>query len=244
MTMRTSDVQDRDADYTADGTHMTGRLMLPGGTGRRPGVLVFHEAGGITKHELDSARRLAELGYVTLAADYHGSALADGDAAVMARLEELGSSPHRMRAIGQAALAALASEPRVDATKIAAVGYCYGAVMALELAKDHADLKAVVGFHPGWADHDPKDSANITAKVLLCIGSEDPWMPAQLRLSLEEEFRAAGVDWQINLYGGAKHSFTNPSAAQSAIPEIDYHQPSDERSWQSMLRLLEEALAA
>lgn len=241
---RTSDVHGRDVDYTADGTRMTGRLLLPGGTGKRPGVLVFHEASGLTEHELDSARRLAELGYVAFAADYHGSARPDSDDAVMARLEELASNPERMRAIGQAALAALASEPRVDATKIAAIGYCYGAVMALELARDHADLKAVVGFHPGWADHDPRDSANITGKVLLCIGSEDPWMPANLRLTLEEELRATGVDWQISLYGGAKHSFTNPSAAQSPIPEIDYHQPSDERSWQSMLRLLQEAVGA
>lgn len=242
MMMHTSDVQDRAVDYTADDALMTGRLLLPGGTGKRPGVLVFHEASGLTGHELGSARRLAELGYVTFAADYHGTARPDSDAAVMARLEELESSPQRMRVIGQAALAAFAAEPRVDATKIAAIGYCYGAVMALELARDHADLKAVVGFHPGWADHDPRDSANITGKVLMCIGSEDPWMPAKMRLTLEEELRAAGVDWQINLYGGARHSFTNPSAAQSPIPEIDYHQPSDERSWQSMLHLLEETL--
>jgi dienelactone hydrolase len=234
----------RDVRYTVDGTLMGGRLVLPRNEERRPAILVFHEASGLTDHELDSARRLAELGYVAFAADYHGSARPDGDAEMMARLEYLGTDPARMRAIGRAALEVVAAEPRVDPAKIAAIGYCFGAVMALELARDHADLKAVVGFHPGSADHNPEDSLNITGKVLLCIGSEDPWMPVEQRLALEEELRAAGVDWQVNLYGGARHSFTNPSAAQSPVPEVDYHEASASRSWQAMLGLLNEVFAA
>jgi dienelactone hydrolase len=237
-------LQSRDVQYTADDTLMTGRLILPGGEERRPAVLIFHEASGLTDHELDSARRLAELGYAAFAADYHGSARPDNDATMMTRLEYLAASPARMRAIGHAALEIVAAEPRADPAKIAAVGYCFGAVMALELARNHADLKAVVGFHPGSADHDPQDSANITGKVLLCIGSEDPWMPLEQRAALEEEMRAAGVDWQLNLYGGARHSFTNPSAAHSPIAAVDYHQASDTRSWQAMLGLFNEVFAA
>jgi dienelactone hydrolase len=219
---------------------MTGRLVLPEGAGRRPAVVVFHEASGLTEHELDRARRLAELGYVAFAADYHGSARSDDDAEMTARLELLGASPGRMRAIARAALDTVAADQRTDPAKIAAIGYCFGAVIALELARDRAGLKAVIGFHPGWADHDPEDSRNITAKVLLCIGSEDPWLPPAQRLALEEELRAAGVDWQMNLYGGARHSFTNPSAAQRALPEVDYHAAADARSWQAMLGLLDE----
>jgi dienelactone hydrolase len=236
-------VESRRVSYAVDDTLMEGRLFLPGGEERRPGILVFHEAGGLTDHELDAARRLADIGYVAFAADYHGSARSDSDAEMTARLESLGGSPGRMRAIARAALEITGAEPRVDPANIVAIGYCFGAVMALELARDRANLKAVVGFHPGSADHDPEDSRNISGKVLLCIGSEDPWMPADERLALEEEFRAAGLDWQLNLYGGAKHSFTKPSAARSPIPEVDYHEASDRRSWQAMLGLLDEVFA-
>lgn len=237
-------LQNRDVEYTVDGTVMVGRLTLPEGEGRRPAVLVAHEAGGLSDYELGRARRLAELGYVAFALDYHGSARADTHAGMMARLTYLGTSPDRMRAISRAGLKALIAEPRVDTAKVAAIGYCFGAVMMLELARDHADLKAVVGFHPGSADHDPEDSRNITGKVLLCIGSEDPWMPAEQRLALEQEMRAAGVDWQLNMYGGAKHGFTNPGAAQSSLPEVGYHEASDIRSWRAMIGLLDEVFTS
>jgi dienelactone hydrolase len=85
----------------------------------------------------------------------------------------------------------------------------------------------VIGFHPGSADHDPAESRNITGKVLLCIGSEGPVMPSALRLAFEDEMRDAGVDWQINLYGGAKHSFTNPEADHTWASETAYHPDAD-----------------
>jgi dienelactone hydrolase len=172
--------------------------------------------------------------------DYHGSARAPTDAEMMARLEYLGTNPAVMRAITRTALEVLTAEPRVDAAKVAAIGYCFGAVMVLELARDQADLKAVVGFHPGSADHDPENSRNITGKVLVCIGSEDPMMPAEQRLAFEEEMRAAGADWQMILYGGAKHAFTNPYADRYGMPEVAYHELSDTRSWRAMTGLFDE----
>jgi dienelactone hydrolase len=232
--------ESQDIEYTVDNAVMTGRLFLPEREGRRPGVLVAHEANGLSDHELERARRLAELGYVAFAVDYHGSARADSDAEMMVRLESLGGSPERMRAISRAALRVLTAQPRVDAARVAAVGFCFGAVMMLELARDQADLKAVVGFHPGSADHDPGDSRNITAAVLMCVGSEDPMMPAAQRLAFEEEMRAAGVDWQLNVYGGAKHSFTNPRSDQWGISEVGYHEAADIRSWRAMTGLFDE----
>lgn len=171
--------------------------------------------------------------------DYHGSALsADGD--VQARLEYLGERPNVMRAIGRAALDALLLEDRVDASRVAAIGYCFGACVMLELARDGADLQAVVAFHPGSADHDAASSSAIRGKVLICIGSEDPWMPVEARIALEQELRSAGVDWQINLYGGAKHSFTNKAADDAGIPEVGYDEVADQRSWRAMNQLLNE----
>jgi dienelactone hydrolase len=234
----------RDIEYAVDDAVMTGRLFVPEGEGSRPGVLVAHEANGLSDHELERASRLAELGYVAFAADYHGSARADTDAEMMVRLEGLGTSPDRMRAISRAALEVLTAQPRVDGARVAAVGFCFGAVMMLELARDRADLKAVVGFHPGSADHDPGDSRSITGKVLMCVGSEDPWFPAGQRLAFEEEMRAAGVDWQLNVYGGAKHSFTNLGADQWGVPEVGYHEAADTRSWRAMTDLFDEVFAA
>jgi dienelactone hydrolase len=237
-------MQTREVEYAVDGTVMLGRLVLPEGEDKRPAVLVAHEAGGLDEHELGRARRLAELGYVVLAIDYYGSrrVYTDPDE-MMAQLIDLGTHPNRMRAIGRAALEVLTAEPRVDSTKVAAIGYCFGVVMMLELARDHADLKAVVGFHPGSADHDPADSRKITGKVLVCIGSEDPLMPAAERMAFEEEMRVAGVDWQMNLYGGAKHSFTNPNADQSGLPEKAYHKDADARSWRAMIGVFDEVFA-
>jgi dienelactone hydrolase len=234
----------RDIEYTVDDAVMTGRLFVPGGEGSRPVVLVAHEANGLSDHELGRARRLAELGYAAFAVDYHGSARADTDAEMMVRLEALGTSPDRMRAISRAALEVLTAQPRVDAAMVAAVGFCFGAVMMLELARDRADLKAVVGFHPGSADHDPGDSRSITGKVLMCVGSEDPMFPAEQRLAFEEEMRASGVDWQLNVYGGAKHSFTNQRADQWGVPEVGYHEAADIRSWRAMTDLFDEVFAS
>lgn len=235
-------LENRDIEYAVDDAVMTGRLFLPEGAGRRPGVLVAHEANGLSDHELERARRLAEIGYVAFAVDYHGSARADTDAELMVRLEGLGASPDRMRAISRAALEVLTAQPRVDPARVAAVGFCFGAVMMVELARDRADLKAVVGFHPGSADHDPADSRNITGTVLMCVGSEDPMFPAEQRLAFEQEMRDAGADWQLNVYGGARHSFTNARADEYEMAEVGYHKAADIRSWRAMTDLFDEVL--
>jgi dienelactone hydrolase len=235
-------VETRDVGYRADGRSLTGWMALPEGDGVRAGVLVAHEAGGLGEHVMTSARRLAELGYVAFAVDYHGRERTHSDDELSARLEYLGTRPEVMRAIGREALGVLAGEARVDAARVAAIGYCFGANMMLELARDGADLKAVVGFHPGVADHDAASSRGIRGRVLACIGSEDPFMPAEQRAAFEEEMRSAGVDWQIHLYGGAKHSFTNPSADSYGEPAVGYHKAADERSWRAMLGLFDEVL--
>lgn len=233
----------RDIEYGADGTTMVGRLALPGGSGKRPAVLIAHDGPGLTDHQRGRADRLAELGYVAFALDYHGGGrfISDPDE-MLARLGELGADPGRTRAIGFAGLEVLLGEQRVDPSKVAAIGYCFGGTMVLELARAGADLQAVVGFHPGLATASPQDASNITGKVLVCVGSEDPYIPVEQRLAFEEEMRAAGVDWRLNLYGGAEHSFTHPRTDpnQPVIPGVSYHRLSAERSWRAMLDLFGE----
>jgi dienelactone hydrolase len=100
----------------------------------------------------------------------------------------------------------------------------------------------VVGFHPGLTTGRPEDSRNIAGRVLVCVGSDDPFIPVDQRPAFEAEMRAAGVDWQVHVYGGAKHSFSHPHAAQAGMSGLEYHRPSAERAWRAMLDLVGEAL--
>jgi dienelactone hydrolase len=236
-------VTTRDVEYDADGARMVGRLALPDAEGVRPAVLIAHEGPGLDRHQKERASRFAELGYVAFALDYHGGArvLADRDE-MMTRIAVLSNDPDRTRALAGAGLEVLLREPTADASKVAAVGYCFGGTVVLELARGGADVKAVVGFHPGLGTVRPEDARNITGKVLVCVGSEDPFIPVEQRLAFEVEMRAAGVDWRMNLYGGAEHSFTHPWAELVELPGIKYDQLSDQRSWRAMVDFFDEVL--
>jgi dienelactone hydrolase len=236
--MRASDVS-----YEVDGRTMVGRLALPDGDGPYPGVLVAHEGNGLDDYQKERPERFAELGYVAFALDYHGDGrpLEDRDA-INARVTELIEDPDRARQVGSAGLDVLLAQPEVDAARVAAVGYCFGGTLVLELARTGADLKAVVGFHPGLATARPQDSARITGRILVCVGADDPIVPLEQRVAFEEEMRAAGIDWRMNLYGRAKHSFTHPHAARAGFDALAYDELTDARSWRAMLDLFGEVL--
>jgi dienelactone hydrolase len=232
----------RDISYEADARTMVGTLALPNGNDQRPGVLVSHEGPGLDDHARAVAARLAdELGYVAFALDYHGDGkpLENRDE-MMARIGEFRADPLRARAIGEAGLDVLRAEPRTDATQLAAIGYCFGGTLSLELARGGADLKAVVGFHAGLGTARPEDAKNIKGKVLALIGADDPIVNNDQRREFEEEMTAGGADWQLVVYGGAVHSFTNPRASNVDLPGIEYHEPTDRRSWQAMCDLFDE----
>jgi dienelactone hydrolase len=233
----------RDVEYPCDGKVSIGRLAIPEGDGPFPGILVAHEANGLDEFQRGRPERLAALGYAAFAMDYHGAGHvfgADDRDAMMARLNEIGEDPDRLRLIARAALDALLAEPGVDPSRIAATGYCFGAAVVMELARSGADLKAVVGFHPGMASSRPEDSRSIVAKVLMCVGADDPIIPREARAAFEDEMRAAGVDWRLNLYGGAQHSFTHPGSESIGMPGLKYDRTADERSWRAMLDLFDE----
>jgi dienelactone hydrolase len=228
-------VHTEDVSYEADGLQLVGYLALPDRTDPGPAVLIAHEGPGLDDHAKSRARRLAELGYACFALDYNGGGKPMAELSqVMERIGALMAAPERIRALGQAGLDILLAQPATDASRIAAIGYCFGGTLALEMARGGADLKAVVGFHSGLATARPQDAKNITATVLVCIGAEDPLVPPEQRTAFEEEMRAGGVDWTMNLYGGAAHSFTNPNASALGMPGIEFHEPTDQRSWQAM----------
>jgi dienelactone hydrolase len=232
-----------DIEYQADGRTMIGRLAVPDGDGRHPGVLIAHEGPGLDEHQRRRADQLAELGYVAFALDYQGGGVTMTDRdAMMTRLDELWHDPQRTRELARAGLSVLLDEPRVDSTKVAAIGYCFGGHLVLELARAGNDLAAVVGFHPRLATPRPLDAANITAKVLVCLGTEDPLISLGERLMFEEQMRAAGADWRMNLYGGAQHSFTHPEVDRIELAGLRFDANSAERSWRAMLDLFDESL--
>jgi dienelactone hydrolase len=113
--------------------------------------------------------------------------------------------------------------------------------MALELARSGAAVGAVVGFHSGLGTTQPQDAKNIKGKVLVCLGAEDPGIDAKQRAEFEQEMREGGVNWQMSLYGGVVHSFTNPEADKMGRPDFArYDEQTDKRSWAEMLSLFDE----
>jgi dienelactone hydrolase len=237
--MRTEDIE-----YHADGARLVGYLTVDDSkAGKRPGVLIAPEGGGLVDLTKSIARRLAEAGYAAFAMDYYGDGkpLADMNE-VMPKIMAFMAEPSTIRARAAEALAVLARQPECDADRLAAIGYCFGGTTVLELARSGADLKAVVGFHSGLGTSRPQDARQIKAKVLTCIGDLDPIIPADQRLAFGKEMTDGGVDWRMNVYGGAGHSFTNPGVGALGRPGFEYHADTDRRSWSAMIDLFDEAL--
>jgi len=232
--MRTQDIEYRIGDktfmgYLADGSHGA----------KTAGVLVAHEGGGMTGHPKERARMLAELGYAAFAMDTFGEAIRSQDQA-MAHVKSLMNDLPTLRARADAALALLKSQPNVEATRVGAIGFCFGGTTVLELARGGAELSCVVGFHAGLQTSAPEDAKNIRCPVLICTGTNDPIVNAEHRDAFAAEMTAGGVDWRMILYGGVGHSFTNREIDAYKFPGFRYDARADQRSWRAMLDLFEE----
>jgi dienelactone hydrolase len=239
-------MQARDIDYRCDDINLRGYLALDENVDRkRPGVLVFHEGLGLGEFAMERARRLAALGYVALAADMFGDRRQASNLQQVATLVGgLRAEPEKLRARGRAALATLAALPQVDPNRLAAIGFCFGGSVVLELAREGADLKAVVSFHGVLATKLPAQPGRVKASVLVCTGVDDPLAPPEQLADFENEMRAGDVkDWQIIAYGNTLHGFTNPAADGSMLRTALYNEQADRRSWASMKSLFDEVLA-
>ena len=229
--------------YDVDGTHYLGYLAQPDDATARPAVLIAHEGNGLGPQVKERAHQLAELGYIVFAVDYVGGGEVLKDLpSMMARLGALRGEPGKVRKLARAGLAILTARPGVDAGKVAAIGYCFGGTFVLELARDGAPIAATVAFHAGLGTANPADAAQITGKVLACIGANDPLVPPAERAAFEDEMRATSVDWRLEIYGNAVHGFANPNAGLMNNPAVQYHAPSHRRSWDAMLALFRETI--
>jgi dienelactone hydrolase len=208
---------------------------------KRPGVLVMPEAFGLGTHATQRAERLASLGYVALAGDPYGNGLQVTDLQeAIKRAGALREDLATFRQRARVALDTLASLPQVDASRLAAIGYCLGGTFALELARDGAPLRGVVSFHGGLETPRPAVAGQVKAKILVCTGADDPFVPVAQVNALAEEMTQAQADWQIISYSGTVHSFTNPDADRVGVPGIAYNVLADARSWKAMVAFFEE----
>lgn len=212
-------------------------------TGQRPAVLISHAWGGRDEFVAGKAKKLAELGYVGFALDMYGNGI-------------VGSSPEENSALMQpfmqdramlqkrinSALLALRLLPWVDQNRIAAMGFCFGGLCVLDLARSGADVKGVLSFHGLLQPPVAQSTAPIKAKVLALHGYDDPMVPVAMVQAFEEEMTAAGVDWQMQVYGNTMHAFTNPVANNPDFGTV-YNATADQRSWIAMQNFFTELFA-
>jgi dienelactone hydrolase len=203
--------------------------------GKRPGVLVVHEWTGLGSYAKMRAEKLAGLGYVAFAIDIYGKGIrpkTPQEAGAQAGIYK--SDRPLMRARALAGLNVLLGNEMCDTKRVAAIGYCFGGTTVLEIARSGADIAGVVSFHGALDTSNPGDAKNIKCKVLAVHGGDDPYVPRKDVEAFEDEMRAGGVDWQLNVYSGAVHSFTNPEAGNDNSKGAAYNAKADRRSWQAM----------
>ena len=211
--------------------------------GKRPGVLLFPDWTGVGDYAQKRAAMLVELGYAVFSADVYGKGIRPkGPEACGAEMMKYLKDRPTLRTRAKVGFEQLKKLPVVDASKTVAIGYCFGGLVALELARTGADLTGVCGFHCNLNTPNPADAKNIKAKILVLNGADDPVVPDAETVAFEKEMRDAKVDWQLVRYGNTVHSYTQwfvpPGGAQAA-----YYEKSDKRSWIAMQDFFKEIFA-
>lgn len=228
-------------DYQDGDTQLAGYLAYNETGAPLPAVLVAHDWSGRREFACQAAERVAALGYAGFALDMYGKGIfgrdgdTEGNAALM---NPYASDRVLLRQRINAALNAVRELPQVDPAKIAAMGYCFGGMCVLELARSGADVKGVISIHGIFS---PGNAVNkkISAKVLCLHGHDDPMVPPEQVLAFEKEMTDAGADWQIHVYGGTMHAFTNPIANNPDFGTV-YKEKAAKRAYQSVANFLDE----
>ena len=224
--------------WSVDGREFEGHAAWQGDA-PKPAVLVCHAWAGQSDSERAFAEELAELGYVGMAMDVYGKGVLgsnkdENSALMMPLLEDRALLERRLRA----GLDALRALPVVAGDKVAALGFCFGGLCVLDIARSGADVRGVVSFH-GIFRPRPMPNQDIGAKVLVLHGYDDPMAKPDALLALCKELSDAGADWQVHAYGGTMHAFTNPEADDPAFGTV-YDKDADRRARHAMRYFLEE----
>ena len=235
--VKTQTIEYKDGEATLEGY-----LAYDDATaGKRPAVLIVHEWWGLTEHPRHVAERLAALGYAAFALDMYGQGkVTQNPQEAGAWSGQFRGDPAMATRRFKAGLATLRAQAVVDGSRIVAIGYCFGGTICLEMARQGIDVAGIVSFHGGLKSNLPPGERKLTAKVLVCTGADDPAAPMPDVEALAEELRAAHADWQLNMYGNAVHSFTNPAANSE---RARYNEKADHRSWEALKDFLAECFS-
>ncbi|KAF1055091.1 MAG: Carboxymethylenebutenolidase [Stenotrophomonas maltophilia] len=229
---------------SADGTRLIGYFAYDDAkAGIRPGIIVVHEFWGLNEYAKRRARDLAALGYSALAIDMYGDGKQtehpdEAKAFMQQALKDAAAS----RARFQAGLELLKKQPQTDPTKIAAIGYCFGGKVVLDMARQGEPLLGVASFHGVLATATPATPGSVKGKVLVEHGGGDTLVPADSVAAFRQEMDAAKVDYRLVVQPGAKHSFTNPDADKHKGHGLDvgYDKNADQKSWADLQGFLKE----
>jgi dienelactone hydrolase len=218
--------------YRHGDTELTGHLAWDAERAdKRPGILVVHGGAGLDSHAKGRAKRLAELGFVVFACDMYGNGVAGNRERVMARITELRNDTGKLCERAHAGIQVLSAHPEVDG-RIAAVGYCFGGMVVLEVARSGADLAGAVSVHGSLSTARTAGAGMVRAKILVCHGALDPHVPMAQVDAFVQEMNDVGADWQLIVYGGAMHGFTHETGP--AGPGVAYNALADARSATAM----------
>jgi len=236
-------IKGEEVEYKAGNTVHKGYLVYDDViAGKRPGVLVVHEWWGHNEHARNSARKLAEAGYVALALDMYGDGKrADHPDQAGKFASEVGKNLPLMKSRFGAGMKFLRKQAQVDGKRVAAIGYCFGGSVVLQMAREGENLRGVASFHGGLATEHPAKPGKVKAKVLVMNGAEDPFVPAEQVAGFKKEMESARVDYKFVNYPGAKHAFTNPEADANAAKfnmPLAYNAKADRESWAELQSFL------
>jgi dienelactone hydrolase len=234
-----ADVVTKSVDYTVNGATFKGYVAYNTKIkGKRPGILVVHEWWGLNEYARKRARMLADLGYTALALDMYGEGKHVHNPDDAGRLStQLQQNRDASMARFDAARALLEKQITVDPKRIAAIGYCMGGSVVLEMARAGRELNGVVSFHGGLGTQNQAKHGNVRAKIMVFNGADDPFVSTDQIDNFKKEMQDAGADYKFVNYPGAKHSFTNPEADKFGkefnLP-LAYNAEADKKSWQEM----------
>jgi len=236
-----AEVQTREIVYQVGDSEFTGFLAFDDAIeGKRPGILVVHEWWGHNAYARKRVEMLAGLGYTAFALDMYGTGkLADHPDDAKAFMMAVTGDVPELKKRFQAGLNILLDQPSVDREKTAAIGYCMGGGISLNMARTGVDLDAVVVFHGSLGSKEPVKAGQVKAEIMVFTGAADPFVPEAQVQGFEQEMQAAGVTYSLTRYPGVKHSFTNPEAdgfAERFNMPMAYDKAADEDSWQQMLK--------
>lgn len=235
-------ISDTTYDHEIDGEVFELTIAKDDNHGRKPAVLIAHEWAGKTDHVINVAKKIAELGYVGIAIDLYGKGVfGTTTEECEALMTPLASDRPLLQSRLKQNLQLIKTLDNVDGEKIVAMGFCFGGLCVLDMARADQDVRGVASFHGLLGAPENTAGNNISAKVIAYHGYDDPMAKPEDLAAFEQEMTNSNADWQVHVFGGVMHAFTNPNANSPSNGTV-YNQSANDRSWTSFVCFLEECL--